>query len=61
MWSSLLFWEVAGYICTGIVFLGCIGEFLAEFTRIPNSDGEKHRISKLSLIILIAGHSRRAG
>lgn len=53
--SSLLFWEIAGYISTAIVILGCIGEYIAEFTCIPKSEGEKHRISKLSLIILIAG------
>lgn len=53
--SSLLFWEVAGYICTGIVILGCAGEYIAEFTRLPKTDDRKHRISKLSLIILTFG------
>ena len=53
--SSLLFWEIAGYISTGVVILGCIGEYAAEFTRIPRDDDHKHKISKLSLIILTAG------
>src|ERR1700722_1832605 len=53
--SSLLFWEIAGYVSTGIVILGCVGEYIADFTRIPKSEDEKHRISKLSLIILIVG------
>ncbi len=53
--SSLLFWEIAGYVCTFVVILGCIGEYIAEFTGIPKSDERKHRISKLSLIILTMG------
>lgn len=53
--SSLLFWEVAGYISTGVVIFGCVGEYIADFTRVPKSDDERHRISKLSLVILIVG------
>jgi len=53
--SCLLFWEVAGYVCTGIVILGCVGEYVAEFTSIPRSKRERHRIARLSLIILTAG------
>jgi len=37
------------------VGLGCIGEFVAEFTSLPKSEERRHKISKLSLIILILG------
>jgi hypothetical protein len=50
-----LFWEIAGYVCTFAVILGCVGEYIAEFTGIPKNDDGKHRISKLSLIILTVG------
>lgn len=53
--SSLLLWEVAGYICTAVVVLGCIGEYVAEFTRVPRSDDARHKIAKLSLIVLTVG------
>jgi hypothetical protein len=53
--SSLLFWEIAGFISTVVVILGCVGEYIAEFTRIPKTDDGKHRISRLSLIILTVG------
>lgn len=53
--SSLLFWEIAGYVCTFIVIAGCVGEYIAEFTHIPKADDKRHRISKLSLIILTMG------
>jgi hypothetical protein len=53
--SSLWFWEIAGYVCTFVVILGCAGEYIAEFTSIPKGEDDKHRISKLSLIILTIG------
>ncbi|HEV2322833.1 MAG TPA: hypothetical protein VGS10_02660 [Terracidiphilus sp.] len=53
--SSLLFWEIAGYFSTVVVILGCIGEYLAEFTKVPKDEVAKHKLSKLSLIILTAG------
>ncbi|MGA9587882.1 MAG: hypothetical protein WBQ95_21305 [Terracidiphilus sp.] len=53
--STLNCWEWVGYISTGVVFLGCIGEFVAEFTRCVKSKRSKHKLSRLSLIVLIAG------
>jgi hypothetical protein len=48
-------WELFGYVSTGIVFLGCVGEFLAEFTPLPRGESAKRKLSRLSLIILILG------
>ncbi|MGA2373060.1 MAG: hypothetical protein ABSG11_20555 [Candidatus Korobacteraceae bacterium] len=53
--SLLRFWERFGYGSTTIVGLGCVGEFIAEFTRIPKTEASKHKLSRLSLIILILG------
>lgn len=53
--SSLLFWEIAGYVCTFVVILGCVGEYIAEFTSIPRGRKCKHKLSRLSLIILTVG------
>lgn len=53
--SALGWWELAEYFSTVVVFIGCIGEFFAEFTRFPKSDRSKHRVNRLSLILVIAG------
>lgn len=53
--SALGWWEVAEYVSTGIVFIGCVGEFFAEFTPFPSSDHRKHKLARLSLILVIAG------
>jgi hypothetical protein len=53
--SALDWWEWFGYISTGIVGIGCIGEFVAEFTSLPKSDQSKHKLARLSLMILILG------
>lgn len=53
--SSLLFWEIAGYFSTAIVIFGCVGEYIAEFTKVPKDETSKHKWSKMSLIILTAG------
>jgi hypothetical protein len=53
--SVLGCWELAEYVATGVVFLGCVGEFFAEFTRFPASEGRKHKLRRLSLILVIAG------
>lgn len=53
--SALTFWEWVGYISTAIVFLGCVGEFVAEFTPVRKSAACKDWVSRLSLIVLIAG------
>ena len=48
-------WEWFEYISTAIVFVGCVGEFLAEFTSLVKSHESRHRLARLSLIILILG------
>ena len=53
--GALNYWEWLGYISTAIVFLGCVGEFVAEFTSLPKTDESRHRLARLSLIVLIFG------
>jgi hypothetical protein len=53
--AILNWWEWFGYVSTAIVFLGCVGEFIAEFTRVAKREESKHKLSRLSLIILILG------
>jgi hypothetical protein len=53
--SALRCWERFGYISTGIVFLGCVGEFVAEFTSVPKSKEVGSKLARLSLIVLILG------
>jgi hypothetical protein len=55
IWSSLALWEWLGYASTIVVILGCIGEYIADFTRIPGDEEGRHQWSKLSLIILTLG------
>jgi hypothetical protein len=53
--SALGWWEWAEYVSTGIVFVGCIGEFIAEFTRISQRENIRHTVARLSLALVIAG------
>ncbi|MGH9699825.1 MAG: hypothetical protein ACRD5R_16155 [Candidatus Acidiferrales bacterium] len=53
--ALLNWWDRFGYVSTAIVFLGCIGEFLAEFTAFPKTEKSKRALSRLSLIVLILG------
>lgn len=53
--TALRCWEWFGYISTAVVGLGCVGEFIAEFTSLPRSDRCKHKLARLSLMILILG------
>ena len=46
-------WERAEYIAEAFVILGCVGEFVAEFTDIVKLEW-RHRFSKVSLLVLIA-------
>jgi len=52
---SLPFWEAVEYIATGIVILGAIGEYLAEFRRFPKEQHKREQFAKLSALVLIAG------
>jgi hypothetical protein len=53
--TTLGCWEWFGYISTTVVGVGCIGEFIAEFTSLPGTDQRKHKLARLSLMILILG------
>jgi hypothetical protein len=53
--SALNCWEWFGYVSTAIVFIGCVGEFIAEFTHFPKSERSEKRLARLSLIVLILG------
>jgi|SRR5271165_16571 len=53
--SALGCWEWLEYVSTAIVFLGCVGEFVAEFTSLPKSEKTEKKLARLSLIILIFG------
>ncbi len=53
--AALNCWEWVGYISTAIVFLGCVGEFIAEFTSLPKSKEAESKWARLSLIVLILG------
>jgi hypothetical protein len=48
-------WELFEYASTAVLGLGCIGEFLAEFTVVPRDETGKHKLARLSLIVLILG------
>jgi hypothetical protein len=56
--SSLGWWETVGFIAAGIVLLGVIGEFLAEFTdvfKLKQNEKRRTRFAKLSALVLIVG------
>ncbi len=53
--AALNCWEWFEYISTAIVFFGCVGEFLAEFTSLAKSHESKKKLARLSLIALILG------
>jgi len=53
--AAIRWWESFGYASTAVVGLGCIEEFVAEFTAISKDENRKHKLSRLSLIILIFG------
>ncbi len=53
--SLLERWEWVGYISTAVVFLGCIGEFVAEFTSLRKNEHRSHKLARLSLMVLILG------
>ena len=53
--AALSCWEWVGYVSTAIVFLGCVGEFIAEFTSVPKNKETASKLARLSLIVLIFG------
>ena len=49
----LSWWENAEYIAESFVILGCLGEFIAEFTKVSTLEC-RTLLSKVSLLVLIA-------
>jgi hypothetical protein len=52
--SALGWWEIAGYIATGLVLLGVVGESLVQFTKWIPANWES-RAGNISALILVAG------
>ena len=54
--TTLSHWEVAEYICAGLVTLACLGEFIAEFTGWFTAGVEERKkgLGKASTLLLIA-------
>jgi hypothetical protein len=57
--TALSRWELAEYICAAFVTIGCIGEYVAEFTNwLTNGEkNRKERLAKRSTLLLIAALS----
>lgn len=51
--ALLSWWEWVEYGAEAFVILGCVGEFIAEFTKIKTAEW-RHQLSKASLLVLIA-------
>jgi hypothetical protein len=52
---SLAFWEVIEYSGTGIVIVGAIDEYIAEFKKLPGDEHKRERFRKIRAIVLVAG------
>ena len=53
--SSLVWWEIGGYIATAIVAIGVIGELIVEFTDWIKSPQTLSRVGIASALILVIG------
>lgn len=53
--SALKFWQVAEDIAWIMVIVGCIGEGMADFTNFPKDENGRHKMGRLSWLILLAG------
>jgi hypothetical protein len=51
------FWELAEYVSEAAVGIGCLGEYIAEYSKWPPkwTEEQKHRLGRRSLIVLIIG------
>jgi hypothetical protein len=57
--KALSRWEIGEYACAGLVTIGCLGEYIADFTN-WFTDGikeQKERLAKRSTLLLIAALS----
>jgi hypothetical protein len=55
VYESLTFWEWVEGLATLAVLIGCIGEYLADFTDVPRNEAARTGFRKRSLILLICG------
>jgi len=53
--SSLAYWEAAGYLSTGVVLIGVIGESIIEFTKLVKSPRWRSTVGIASALVLIVG------
>jgi|SRR6266850_1810934 len=53
--GSLARWEYIEFLGAMIVLWGVVGEFCADFTKLPNGEHGKLRLAKQSTLILIVG------
>jgi hypothetical protein len=53
--SSLETWEIIEYAATGVVIIGVIGEYIADFTEFAEQRNLERPMGKLSCLILIVG------
>jgi hypothetical protein len=53
LWSN--FWDNCEYIALFAVFFGVVGEFVAQFGRLPQDPVSKVKLAKASTLLLIAG------
>jgi hypothetical protein len=53
--SSLETWEVVGYMGSGFVLFGVVGEFVAEFAKFAETSGAPKRLAKFATLVLIIG------
>src|SRR5579871_1350061 len=51
-WSS--FWEFCEYASEALVCFGCVGEYVAEYTKWRTEDA-RHALGRFSLVVLILG------
>lgn len=50
----LSFWEIIEYTSEAVVFLGCVGEFVAEYTK-WRTEEYRHALGRRSLVFLTLG------
>jgi hypothetical protein len=55
--SALDFWDWFEYGATALVLIGVIGEYVADFTRVSESNKWKNLVGKISTLLLIVGIS----
>lgn len=56
--QALSYWELADYFATGVVFVGVLGELLAEFTNLfatKDNKGREKRVTLIFTVVLLLG------